>query len=90
MEEKLGPRRIGAGAFLLSWDHAPFYRNADGEMSGLDWLLWDIMILEHSDTRGCSVFLQDSDIREKQFTGIMVSMTQLSLKHSCGPLPLPT
>lgn len=59
-------------------------------MSGLEWLLQDIMILEHSDTRGCSVFLQDSDTKEKQFTGAMVSGTQLPVKHSPGPLPLPT
>jgi hypothetical protein len=38
-EERLWPRRIWAGAFLLSWGHAPFYRNGDREMTGLAWLL---------------------------------------------------
>lgn len=71
-EERPWPRRIWGGGFLFSWGHAPFDRNGDREMSGLKWLLQDILILKHSDTRGCSVSLKEknsSDTRE-EFLGL--------------------
>lgn len=59
IEERLWPGRIWAGAFLLSWGHAPFEGNGDREMSGLRGLLQDILILKPGDTRSCSVFWQE-------------------------------
>lgn len=42
------------------------------------------------DTRGCSLFLWDSDTSEEQFSGSVASGKPLSPKHSCGALPLPS